>query len=171
MQRNRCQRAVADVVMLVALEFRSLNVCCEQRDAFRGFHASEPNKRQSSRVQRAIFGSDANALNLLRFQPKEHDKPPRSFELDASLRVCAAARCVTILLEAARSAAPLVIPIAATHTAFACNLIDTIADPFWFFRLREDSAEGGIQGSVTARVSALALSTRGISVPACAAAA
>src|SRR5438046_245510 len=147
MQRNRCQRAVADVVMLVALEFRSLNVCCEQRDAFRGFHASEPDKRQSSSIQRAIFRSDANAVHLLRFQPKEHDKPPRSFELDAALRVCGAARCVTILLEAAGSTASFVAPIAATHTTFAGSLIDAVSDPFGLFGLREDSAEGGIQGS------------------------
>ena len=38
-------------------------------------------------------------------------------------------------------------PMLGSLGAFACNLIDTIADPFWFFRLREDSAEGGIQGS------------------------
>src|SRR6266849_4836708 len=114
--------------MVVPLEFRPLHISRKQRDAFGRFHTGEPKKWQSTGVQRAIFRSDANAHHLLRFQPKEHDKTPRSFELDAPIGMRGAAVCVMISFQAASPAPGVIAPIAAADAPFARNFIDAVAD-------------------------------------------
>ena len=96
MERDRRQSAMADTVVSVLVEMRAAHVGLEKRDALRGFHSGQPDERQSTRIQGAIFRSDANSHDLFCFQAKQHDELPRSFELYGSGLLRCARRAIMI---------------------------------------------------------------------------
>ena len=134
MKRDRRQRAVASFALLVLFHMRAADVSCQERHALWRLDSRQPDERQAACVQRAIFRRDANCYDLLRFQAVEHNKLPRPFQLDASVRVRRADCSAVFPFQAASSAIPIIPVVVAADATLPRDPLDMVAGPLRFVR-------------------------------------
>src|SRR5258707_3229083 len=120
-------------MVTVIFKVHAAQIGSEQRHALRSFDSSEPYKRQSTRIQRAILCSCANFNDALTLEAEEHDELPFAFQFNVSVCVRRAASPAALLLEPAGTAIPVIPVVIAADAMFPSNFADAIADPLGLF--------------------------------------